>query len=191
MRLLIAALFFFPICPGLAQIQGIKVEEVDNSGAVPGRTYRFYFVMENDSNQVNMVFGDEQHPLEIKSTKPFFQSQYAGPLSTDSNRKLAKEKKDVRFDSWVTIGAADNYENGTTNFLLDFSDFEETGEGLRTTNGAWFCTPGSAQTNPIKGRVLFMQLTTQGVISGKVSVMGRNNKGESWYVYDLAFTSKL
>lgn len=190
MRFLITLFALFSTWSGIAQIKHVQVEEVENSGAVPGRTYRFYFVMENDSNQVNMVFGDEQHPLEIKSTKPFYQSEYAGPLSSDSNRKLAKEKKEVRYDSWLTIGATDNYENGVTNFLLDFTAFEEKGESLRTTNGAWFCTPGSGQTKPIKGRVLFMQLTTQGVVSGSVSVMGRNMKGESWYVYDLSFSTK-
>jgi hypothetical protein len=169
-----------------AQFDGFDVEEVDNGNFAKGKTYRLYVVLKNDSDQVNMVFGNEQHPMEIKSSKPFFQSEYGAPLSNGINRKMAREKAEVRYDSWLTIGAEDNYDNATTNFLLNLDEFEKTGAAIKSADGAWFVTPGNKQALALKGkRVLISQLTTQGEISGKVSIMGRNSKGEVFYEYDV------
>ncbi|MFN8699441.1 MAG: hypothetical protein ACK500_14390 [Flavobacteriales bacterium] len=169
-----------------AQFEGIEVEQVDNATAVPGRTYRFYVKLANDSDQVHMVYGDAKHALEIKSTKPFYQSPEGGPFSTQINRKRAADVPVVRFDSWLTIGAMDNYDNETTNFLLKTDDFETAGGSIHTTDGAWFCIPGKSQTYAGSDRrVLIAQLTTEGVISGKVSIMGRTAKGEVFHAYDV------
>lgn len=174
-----------------AQCRGIEVEEVENSGYVKGKTYRVYVQMEHDSDQVNMVFGDEQHPMEILSNKPFYQNEFGGALANNVNRKLSREKKELAFDSWFTIGATDNYENNTTNFLLDLAAFEKEGASVRTNNGAWFCTPGYGQARAGKARrVLIMQLTTEGELNLRFSLMGRTANNQVWYAYDQRYSKK-
>jgi hypothetical protein len=169
-----------------AQFEGIEVEQVDNAAAVPGRTYRFYVKLANDSDQVHMVYGDAKHGLEIKSSKPFYQSPEGGPFSMQINRKLSADEPTVRYDSWLTIGALDNYDNETTNFLLKTEEFETTGGSISTSDGAWFCIPGKPQTYAGSDRrVLIAQLTTEGIISGKISIMGRTAKGEVFHAYDV------
>jgi hypothetical protein len=173
-----------------AQFKGVQVEELDNSGYVPGRTYRVYIQLAGDSDQVHMVYGDEKHILEISSTQPFYQSESAGAFSTDVNRKRASEDPLVRYDSWLTIGAEDNYGNGTTNFLLLTEEFEKHGGPIRTSDGAWFCLPGKPQTyGGPERRVLIGQFTTTGALSGRISVMGRTASGEVFHQYDVRFTS--
>ena len=70
---------FFLACLGLiattasAQFQSLVVEEVDNRGTVPGKTYRIYAQMEAEGDVIDAVFGDEKIFTEVKSTAPFFQ----------------------------------------------------------------------------------------------------------------------
>ncbi len=91
-----------------SQYKGIEIEEVDNGGLAKGRTYRVYITLANDSDQVFMAFGDSLHPMLIESTKPFFQSHLGGLTSKNISRKLTTEKPEVKFDSYITIGAEDN-----------------------------------------------------------------------------------
>ena len=79
----------------------------------------------------------------------------------------------LQYDSWVTIGYEDNYMNALTAFLMDFSEFE-FGSRLYTNNGAWFVTPDMRQAaaGP-DGKLLLMQLTTEGDISGRINPYGR------------------
>lgn len=171
-----------------AQYKGVIVEEIDNGGEVVGKTYRIYIELMNDSDAVHMVYGENAHPLEIKSSLPFFQSEFGGPLSSNINRKLAKEKPEARFDSFLTIGALDNYDNGI-NSLLDLKDFDEKGGPVRTSDGAWYCLPGKSQTFAGKNRrVLIMQLTSPGKVTGKFSVMGRTAAGEVFHQHDVTFS---
>lgn len=181
----------FTTSSACAQFDKLQVEEVDNGNFAKGKTYRIYVVLQNDSDQVNMVFGNEQHPMELKSSKPFFQSEYGAALSVGINRKMAREKAEVRYDSWLTIGAEDNYDNATTNFLLNLDDFEKTGAAVKSSDGAWFVTPGNKQALALKGkRVLVAQLTTQGELSGSFSIMGRDKSGNVFYEYDIPISTK-
>lgn len=171
-----------------AQYKGVVVEEVDNGGEVDGRTYRIYIELMNDSDAVHMVYGEATHPLEIRSSVPFFQSEFGGPLSSNLNKKIAKEKAEARFDSFLTIGALDNYDNGI-NSLLDLKDFDENGGAVRTSDGAWYCLPGKQQTFGGSSRkVLIMQLTSAGKISGKFSIMGRTAAGEVFHQHDVVLS---
>ncbi|MFZ4785090.1 MAG: hypothetical protein ACOYLH_06390 [Flavobacteriales bacterium] len=172
-----------------AQYKGIEIEEVDNGGAVKGKTIRVYVILENDSDAVFSIYGEGSHLLEIKSTKPFFQAAQGSDLAKNISRKLAKENTQVRFDSWFTIGAEDNYDNNTEAFNFPTKDFEATGAAVKTNDGAWFCLPGSkasyARTNK---KVLIMQLTSEGTMSGTFSLMGRTAKGENFFQHDITFT---
>ena len=186
-RFLISTIMLFLANSIHAQVVRLFAEEIENEGRVPGKTWRIYAEMTNPGDQVFVVFGDTAHQLKIESTRPFFQSQAGGPLSKDSNRKVASEDFNLKFDSWVTIGAEDNYDNSMNTLNMDFTAFEEKGAAIDSgKEGAWFCLPtdkqGACGDNK---RVLLMQLTTEGRISGKLSIMGKTKDGVSYTKHDL------
>ena len=174
---------------GNAQFKGFITEQVDNEGKAPGRTWRVYAEMTNVGDQLFVVFGDSVHKIEIKSTKPFYQSKAGGALSKDSNRKEASEDPKLKHDSWITIGAEDNYNNNMNILNLDLSIFEGRGGAIDSgKEGAWFCIPTDKQAYCGEDkRILLMQLTTEGHISGKLSLMGKSKDGVSYTKYDEKF----
>lgn len=156
-----------------AQFKGLVVEEVDNSGAVPGKTFRIYAQMEAEGDVIDAIFGDGTDYLEVSSTAPFFQHERGGNAANELQRADVQTVPGLKYDSWVTIGYEDNYMNALTAFLMDFTEFE-TGGRLYTDNGAWFVTPDMRQAaaGP-DGKLLLMQLTTEGDITGRINVHGR------------------
>ncbi len=172
-----------------AQFKGFTTEQIENEGKVPGKTWRVYAEMTNAGDQLFVVFGDSTHKIEIKSSKPFYQSQAGGALSKDSNRKVAAEDPKLKYDSWITIGAEDNYNNNMNTLNLDLSLFESRGAAIESgKEGAWFCIPTEKQAYSGEDkRILLMQLTTEGRISGKLSLMGKTKDGASYTKYDQTF----
>lgn len=172
-----------------AQFNRILAEQVDNEGKVPGKTWRIYAEMTNVGDQLFVVFGDSVHKIEIKSSKPFYQAKTGGALSKDSNRKEASEDPSLKFDSWVTIGSEDNYNNNMNTLNLDLSLFESRGGAIDSgKEGAWFCIPTDKQAYAGEDkRILLMQLTSAGTISGKLSLMGKSKDGVSYTKYDEKF----
>ena len=155
------------------QFKSLVVEEVDNKGAVPGRTYRVYAQMEAEGDVIDAVFGDGEDYLEVSSTAPFFQHERGGNSANELQRSDVQSVDGLKFDSWVTIGYEDNYMNALTAFLMDFSEFEQGGR-LYTNNGAWFVTPDMRQAAAGPGgKLLIMQLTTEGEVSGRINLHGR------------------
>jgi hypothetical protein len=170
-----------------SQYKGIEIEEVDNGGLVPGKTYRVYITLANDSDQVFIAFGDSLHPLDIHSSKPFYQSNQGGLTTKNISRKLTKENADVKFDSWITIGAEDNYNNNTEVLNIGES-FEKSGAALTTKDGAWFCLPESPSAYAGSDKkVLLMQLTTAGSVDGVFSIMGRTAEGKNFQEHNIKF----
>jgi len=155
------------------QFKSLVVEEVDNRGAVPGRTYRVYAQMEAEGDVIDAVFGDGEDYLEVSSTAPFYQHEMGGNSANELQRSDVMSLAGLKYDSWVTIGYEDNYMNALTAFLMDFSEFEQGGR-LYTDNGAWFVTPDMRQAaaGP-DGKLLIMQLTTKGEVSGRINLHGR------------------
>jgi hypothetical protein len=181
---------FFLWCTAMnGQFKGFITEQVENEGKVPGRTWRVYAEMTHVGDQLFVVFGDSVHKIEIKSTKPFYQSKAGGALSKDSNRKEASEDPKLKYDSWITIGAEDNYNNNMNILNLDLSIFEGRGGAIDSgKEGAWFCIPTDKQAYCGEDkRILLMQLTTEGHTSGKISLMGKSKDGESYTKYDQTF----
>jgi hypothetical protein len=185
--LAVCSLWFNVVCT--AQFKGFITEQVENEGKVPGKTWRIYAEMTNAGDQLFVVFGDSVHKIEIKSTKPFFQSKAGGALSKDCNRKEAVENEQLKCDSWITIGAEDNYDNNMNTLNLDLSLFESQGAAIDSgKEGAWFCIPTDKQAYcGDDKRILLMQLTTEGRINGKLSLMGKSKDGVSYTKYDQTF----
>ena len=157
-----------------AQFVRIDVEEIDNGGIVPGKTFRVFAVFENSGDILDAVYGEASAPLKITSTKPFYQHPKGGPLSTDIQRYDMSVNPELAFDSWVTIGSEDNYMNALSGFIMEFGTFETAGGEISTNNGAWFVTPDKRQSMaPKSKRILLMQLTTEGKIDGFINLHGR------------------
>ena len=158
----------------VAQFVRIDVENIDNGGIVPGKTYRVYAVFENSGDILDAVYGEESASLKITSTKPFYQHPKGGPLSTDIQRYDMSVNPELAFDSWVTIGSEDNYMNALSGFIMEFGTFETEGGEISTDNGAWFVTPDKRQSMaPESKRILLMQLTTEGTVNGLINLHGR------------------
>lgn len=173
-RIFLACLGLIAATSASAQFQSLVVEEVNNRGLVPGKTYRIYAQMEAEGDVIDAVFGDGEDYLEVKSTAPFYQHPEGTNAANELQRSLVQGSTDgLQYDSWVTIGYEDNYMNALTAFLMDFSEFE-TGSRLYTDNGAWFVTPDMRQAaaGP-DGKLLLMQLTTEGEITGRINLHGR------------------
>lgn len=174
-----------------SQFSKIVVEEVENGGKVPGRTYRIYAELMNEGDQLYIVYGDSLHPLKIESTKPFFQAKKGAAYAKLLQRNEVAKSDSLKFDSWLTIGSVDNYDNNTGNINFDPTSFEQEGKGLEChKDGGWFCYPTDKQAycGPSK-RILLMQLTTKGTITGSICLMGKTVKGEVFKVNDVTFTA--
>lgn len=155
------------------QFDRIDVEEVDNGGAVSGKTFRIYAVMQNEGDVIDAVFGEEGKPLTISSTAPFYQHPKGSGLASEVQRFDIQNDAALAYDSWVTIGLEDNYMNSLTGFLIDLTEFE-AGNALTTSNGAWFVTPDKRQAlAPEDKRILLGQFTTSGVVTGLLNIHGR------------------
>lgn len=175
-QLLLTALSLAVVSASFGQFKKLIVEEVDNGGQVPGKTYRIYAELTHSEDHVHAVYGDVENPMQIKSTKNFYQHERGGALSREVLRKDLNDNPGLKFDSWFTIGLEDNYVNQVNQFKMDqdLLTFEENGQGFQTEDGIWFATPDGAQVFAReKNRVLLMQLTSEGRIDGVVNLQGR------------------
>jgi hypothetical protein len=188
-RILFATIAAVSFHQAIAQFKSFHIEPIQNGGNVPGRTWRIYAEMTNVGDQLFVVFGDSLHTIEIGSTKPFYQAPNGSALAKDINRKQAADIPSLRYDSWITIGAEDNYENNTSILNLNLEDFEKNGGTINSgKEGAWFCIPTHKQAySGDDKRILLMQLTSEGRISGKLSLMGKSKDGVSYTKYDEKF----
>jgi hypothetical protein len=191
MKRFLLPLFVLFSAGALAQFKQIVVQEVDNGGVVKGRTYRVYAELLNETTDLRTVYGDALHPLKISSSKPFYQNSYGGAMANGVNAQLAREKAELRFDSWVTIGRENNLENALNNFQVKFEAFEQGG-AIETNDGAWFCTPDHAQTWGKENKLILIgQFTTEGQVTGTVNLMGKYRQPEGdvvWQETGVAFT---
>jgi len=169
-----AVLMTLMVAPLNAQFVRLDVEEINNEGKVPGSTFRVYAVFENEGDILDAVYGEASALMSITSTKPFYQHPKGGALSTDIQRYDVSVNPELAYDSWVTIGAEDNYMNALSGFIMEFGEFETSGGKLETSNGAWFVTPDKRQSMAGSSkRILLMQLTTEGKINGLINIHGR------------------
>lgn len=205
-QLLIACCAMLCGFSGLAQFDKIVVEEIDNKGLVPGKTWRVYALMTNPNDHVHAVYAKAGHPLSLRTTTSFYQHEYGAATTSGINAKLIKEKPELAYDSWVTLGMEDNsmdtvyheveivpdsvvhYENTLNVMTLDVSSFEKGGN-MEIIDGAWFCIPTMPQIRAGKNKkVLLMQLTSDGKIEGSISMQGQDKDGVTWSAEDVKFT---
>ena len=184
-----ALLAFAPVSAQFESIEGVEVDLIKShtDGELAGyNTYRVYAVMENEGDMIMAVYGQDTIPLSITTDGEFFQHHRGGAFSKDVHRYDLRELTEVHpllaYDSWLTIGYEDHYENGVGGLGLDLRDFEEStnvADSIYTTDGAWYVMPENslkqvnqqAVAGPSK-RILLMQLTTNGNLKGFINVQG-------------------
>lgn len=164
-----------------AQFVKLEVDNIDNGGIVPGKTYRIYAVYETAGDIIDAVFAKKDFPISIHSTKPFYQHSRGGALSRDIQRADLSIYPELAFDSWVTIALEDNYINKMLSTSMHLDTFE-LGGSIQSDNGAWYAFPGASEggaRQTISGaskRILLMQLTTEGVVKGLINIHGRHKE---------------
>lgn len=204
-RLFIAACGILLAISGTAQFKELVFEKIDNKGLVPGTTWRIYAQMESINDHVHAVYATAGKPLSIKTTTSFYQHRYGAGTTSGINAELIKEKPELGFDSWVTLGMEDNsmdtvyhqveilpdsvvhYENTLNVMTLDLINFE-SGGNLEIVDGAWFCIPTMPQIYAgADKRVLIMQVTSDGIIEGLINLQGKSVDDEVWKAEEVTF----
>ncbi len=165
------------------------VERLDNKGAVPGNTFRIYAQMPTSDHSLHIIFGDQTNPLTINSTASFYQHQYAGYSAASMNASLTEFDASAKFDSWITVGYADNAGNDMWDLGVDFSEFN-TGGSINANNGGWFLLPTDEKCNQDANHlVLIGQLTTTGIATGTMNVQGWTAPNVAWRADGLTFST--
>jgi len=154
---------------------------------VPGQTtYRLYVDMVNADDFLSSVYGKENNPLSIATSDGFYNDPYGGSsVASGTNPFFFAFFPTIEADSWVTIGI-ESKNNDDEVFISTVEDtnqpwvdaFESVSaiDGQDFTihtavGGAWYVLNGTPNGLPDSdGRVLIMQLTTSGTISGAVNV---------------------
>ena len=166
----------------------MTVEEYAVDGIAGMTTYRFYVDMENPTDFLSAMFGTAANPLSVMTSSGFYNDDFASGSTADGiNSAFFTIFPSLEYDSWVTIGI-DNAPQGSEvaigtvesegqpwigafNSTSDISGQDILIDHLSVFGGAWYVTNGSANGLPDEDnqRVLFMQLTTSGSISGTVN----------------------
>lgn len=165
-----------------AQFVKLEVDEISNEGIVPGKTYRVYAVFETEGDIIDAIYAKQDAPILIQSTKPFYQHPKGGGTSVEIQRSEISIYPELKYDSWVTIGMEDNYLNKMNTISVSLDSFEKQGGAIELRSGAWFAFPGATEggarqtiSGPSK-RILLMQLTTEGSVTGVINLHGRHKE---------------
>ena len=185
---LLTAVWLMCVTPLFASISGIEAE-VHNTSEF-GTTYRVYITFDANDDELIAIYGtvgeNQNAPLTISSTAPFFQSPFGGNFAEGINPLFYPAFPEVEMDSWVTIGSADSNGSGgvqSVGMEAYWDGFNGTGFTVNNFTGAsWFIMPGSS-VDAISGddqRVLIAQLTTEGILDLVVNVQYDNANGETF-----------
>ncbi|MBT7653043.1 MAG: hypothetical protein HN563_06985, partial [Flavobacteriales bacterium] len=156
---------------------GVEIEAVaeHSEGDLSGMTtYRLYLTVPSENDEIINFTGNDEFALSLATTTSFYQEPVFGGATPENISEAAIGFiPNLAYDSWVTVGLdgpASSVESATS--LLPgawFSEFEN-GNSFIVDDGVgsgWYVIPGA--TNSVAGsdlRILFAQLTTDGIISG-------------------------
>jgi hypothetical protein len=166
----------------------LVVQQIDNQGQVPGHTYRLYCVL--DAGQtLQVVYGDQDHPLSIRTEGELFHHDFGGNTSSSVNAALAESVPTLKYDSWVTVGFENSNQNDLWELGVNFEGFASNSQML-VDNGGWFLIPTNAKCTPNdQGLLLLGQFTTTGVVSGSLNLQGKDASNGVWQALELTFST--
>ena len=160
--------------------------ESNESTVTTGTTYRFYVEMVHSTDMFSAVFGHNDSPLTISAPAGVFNSEYNASWSASGlNPSFLPMFPDMAADSFATIGldgpASSSGDDGAADPSLVedtaqplspfFEDNGSTSIEINTVVGCSYYVLNTASNN-LAGddlRVLIMQVTTSGSLSGTVN----------------------
>ena len=168
---------------------------------VPGQTtYRMYVDLVNPDDFVSSVFGNDVDELSLETENGFYNDPMGASVATGINPAFIAFFPTIGADSWITIGldsqnvgdqvAVSTVEDAEQPFVPAFASGSAIdGQNIvinTSTGGAWFVLNGTPNGLPDEdGRVLILQLTTSGGLSGVLPVqVFENGNGAN----DMRFT---
>ena len=143
-------IFFSSLSFSQSTFVGLVLEEVDNSGVVPGTTYRLY--AELSGGLVYSVWANETNPLLIQSTADFYQdaSGFGSDYQSGVNEMAFGFVAELEYDTWVTIGDVYSGEGDAVSTTPGFSSFTTSSSielgGVPLSDDSWFKYKKSASS---------------------------------------------
>jgi len=146
-------------------------------------TYRLFLTCEDSTDLLQAVFGDAENPTSINTSTSFYQTPEGSSFSHGISPALLPVYPELGFDSWLTIGMegpADSDDGeieiavveGNADFPISGAFAAGNNLNLNSLTGSsWYVTEAQNATNCRAGadlRILFAQLTTDGIIDGNV-----------------------
>ena len=186
LSLFVAALLGFTIS-GLAQYT-MTVESAPAVAAANQTVYRFYVDMQSADDELSAVYANAASNLVVDAPDGVFNSAFNSSWNASGiNPLFVATVPELADDTYATIGldgpasAADldgteadpqGIETPADPFTQFFLNDGETSLSLETNIGAsWFVIPGTINARPLDSdlKVLIMQVTTAGEISGQMN----------------------
>ncbi|MBT5147645.1 MAG: hypothetical protein HOM41_03720, partial [Flavobacteriales bacterium] len=156
---------------------GVEIETiaVHSAGDLSGMTtYRLYLTVPSENDEITSFTGNDEFALSLATTTSFYQESVFGGVTPENISAAAIGFiPNLAYDSWVTVGLdgpASSLETTTSLLPGAWSSQFENGNSFSVDDGTgsgWYVLPGA--TNSVAGsdlRILFAQLTTDGIISG-------------------------
>ncbi|MCP4836417.1 MAG: hypothetical protein GY895_16810, partial [Phycisphaera sp.] len=165
------------------EINPIQGRILDSEIPLTAVSYRLYATVDSPTAAVLGLYGDSTSALAINATSGFWQYGLGGNLSSSVPCDEKGMFPDLRFDSWLTVGATCASDDMTLDIGIDYTDFNNGG-GIATDDGVVFVDPDQPQSFPdADGRVLLAQLTSfdGSIPTGQFNVVGLNPDGSEWY----------
>ena len=164
------------------EIVAIEDRVFDTTVPATAVCYRIYATVDSPKSSVLGIYGDLDASMSIQSGSGFWQFPLGGDLSSSVPCDESGQFPDLRYDSWLTIGATCASNDMTLGIGIDYTAFN-SGGGIATDNGIVFVDPDQIQSRPDgEGRVLIAQLTTvDGTLpTGYLNAFGMNPDGSEW-----------
>jgi len=137
-------------------------------------------------DRVSSIYGTNVHPMTLRAPGGVFNSPYNGSWSASGmNPKFFEIMPDMGDDTFATVGITTGAKISGVEGAEDptmvqdpgapwdvfFTEDGETDLAIDThTGGAWFVLRTAANGEPVDGKVLLMQVTTAGTLSGAINV---------------------
>ena len=182
-----------------------EVVQVHTEGNLQGfTTYRVYMNCANPADYVATCSGDDMNPLVLASASGswFNHAMNTAFNASGVNPDTFDMFPNLEFDSYLTIGGEFTGDaqaqsiwgdiDASAEFVGGSSGFNVTVDDA--TGGAWYLTfPGLGQADSHpgfageEGRVLLMQMTTAGPISGQIQVQIFQNGDQSQEIREVFY----
>jgi hypothetical protein len=156
---------------------GVEIEAIaeHSEGDLSGMTtYRLYLTVPSENDVIINFTGNDEFTLSLATTTSFYQEPVFGGVTPENISAAAIGFiPNLAYDSWVTVGLdgpASSLESATSLLPGAWSSQFENGNSFTVDDGTgsgWYVLPGA--TNSVAGsdlRILFAQLTTDGIVSG-------------------------